>query len=113
MELLQLKYFLEVAKHESITQAAASLHVSQPSLSMTIQRLERELGAKLFERSKRRITLTAKGRKFYDAVYTAVNSLEEARIELTREGLQGHIIIGSYMPIAIVLPCIHAFADLQ
>ena len=111
MELLQLQYFLETAKHGSMTKAAESLYVSQPSLSQTIRRLEKELGTRLFERHGRNIVLTSKGRKFYDAVYLSMMSLEKAREDLTHETLQGHIRIGSYMPIHIILPCIHQFAD--
>ena len=110
MEILQLKYFLEVAKCESITRAAEALHVSQPSLSQTIGRLEKELDTKLFERRSRKLILTSKGRKFYDTAYSAVHNLERAKENLSRDGLQGNIVIGSYMPISILLPCIHEFA---
>lgn len=44
MELLQLQYFLTVARLEHVTEAARSLHVTQSSLSKTIQRLEEDLG---------------------------------------------------------------------
>lgn len=50
MELLQLKYFLEVARLEHMTEAARSLHVTQSSLSKTIGRLEEDLGVPLFDR---------------------------------------------------------------
>ena len=52
MELLQLQYFAEVARLESFTKAAQSLHISQPALSQTVKRLENELGVKLFERKE-------------------------------------------------------------
>lgn len=56
-----LKYFLAVAREESITAAAESLHVTQPTLSKQLIDLETELGCKLFERGKRKITLTDEG----------------------------------------------------
>ena len=51
MELLQLRYFCEVARRESVTKVAEELHVSQPSLSKTIKNLEQELGVVLFDLS--------------------------------------------------------------
>lgn len=77
MELLQLQYFTCVAKHESVTKAAEELHISQPSLSNSIIRLEKELGAQLFERKNRKMYLTNYGlfflsntRKILDLVNT-------------------------------------------
>lgn len=64
MELIQLRYFLIVANLEHITQAAEVLHVSQPSLSRTISRLENELGVKLFDRQGRQIILNEYGKAF-------------------------------------------------
>ena len=56
------KYFLVAAQEENITKAAEILHVSQPALSKQIMQLEEELGAKLFIRGKRSLTLTEEGR---------------------------------------------------
>lgn len=50
MELLHLSYFQTIARLESLTQAADVLHVSQPSLSKILKRLETELGYPLFDR---------------------------------------------------------------
>lgn len=61
MELRVLKYFLAVAREKNITAAAESLHVTQPTLSKQLMDLEEELGCKLFERRKRKITLTEEG----------------------------------------------------
>lgn len=58
MELLQLRYFLEVAESEHVTHSAQKLRVSQPSLTQAISRLERELGVQLFEPEGRGIRLT-------------------------------------------------------
>ena len=55
MELLQLRYFCVVAKHQNMTKAAAELMISQPALSKTISALERELGTPLFVRRNRYI----------------------------------------------------------
>lgn len=61
MELRVLRYFLAVAKEESITSAAQSLNVTQPTLSKQLMELEDELGKKLFLRGNRKITLTEDG----------------------------------------------------
>ncbi len=62
MELRVLRYFLAVAREESITAAANQLHVTQPTLSRQLMDLEEELGNPLFIRGNRRITLTEEGR---------------------------------------------------
>ena len=61
MELRVLKYFLTVAREESITKAAQVLHVTQPTLSRQLMQLEEELNANLFVRGKRKIELTQEG----------------------------------------------------
>jgi LysR family transcriptional activator of glutamate synthase operon len=55
MDLLQLKYFRELAYTQHMTELSEKLHISQPSLSMTISKLENELGVKLFDRVNRKI----------------------------------------------------------
>lgn len=64
MELLQLQYFVTVAKYENVSRAADDLYVSQPALSSAIIRLEKELGAPLFDRNGRKIFLNTYGRYF-------------------------------------------------
>ena len=62
MELRELKYFLAVAQTGSISAAADSLYITQPSLSRQMKNLETEAGGELFERGSRRITLTERGK---------------------------------------------------
>lgn len=61
MTLKQLEYFLAIAETGSITKAAANLNISQPPLSLQLKTLESELGATLFTRGKKHISITQKG----------------------------------------------------
>lgn len=61
MEIRELRYFLAIAKEQSISKAAEYLFIAQPSLSKQMQNLEKEIGAKLFIRGSRKITLTETG----------------------------------------------------
>ena len=65
MELRVLRYFVEAAKEESMTNAALKLHVTQPTLSKQIKELEEELGQKLFVRGNYNIRLTPEGEILY------------------------------------------------
>ncbi|WP_090577821.1 LysR family transcriptional regulator [Paenibacillus sp. OV219] len=82
MELLQLYYFLAVARSEHVTEAARSLHVTQSSLSKTIQRLEEDLGVSLFDRKGRKLQLNAFGRSFLRRTERALFELEQGKLEL-------------------------------
>jgi DNA-binding transcriptional LysR family regulator len=84
MELLQLRYFLVAAKHEHITRAAKELHISQSTLSITINRLETELGTSLFSHSGRNVRLNDAGRLVYKYAQTITNQLSDMQNELRR-----------------------------
>jgi DNA-binding transcriptional LysR family regulator len=93
MDLLQLRYFQVVAAQEHVTRAAEQLHVSQPSLSRTLARLEHELGARLFDRDGRRLRLNRFGQAFLVRVDRALGELEDARRELAEAaGLESGIV---------------------
>lgn len=61
MEIRVLRYFLTVVREEGITKAADVLHITQPTLSRQLAQMEEEMGARLFERGTRKITLTDEG----------------------------------------------------
>lgn len=83
MEILQLQYFLTVARLEHMTAAAQSLHVTQSSLSKTIQRLEEDLGVPLFDRVGRNLRLNEYGSRFLRRAERALFELEQGRQELS------------------------------
>ncbi|MBT2292515.1 LysR family transcriptional regulator [Paenibacillus albidus] len=82
MELLQLQYFLVVARLEHMTEAARSLHVTQSSLSKTIGRLEEDLGVPLFDRTGRKLRLNEFGNRFLRRAERALFELEQGKQEL-------------------------------
>ncbi|WP_017812247.1 LysR family transcriptional regulator [Paenibacillus shenyangensis] len=82
MELLQLQYFITVARTEHMTEAAQYLHVTQSSLSKTIQRLEEDLGVALFDRTGRNLRLNEAGRLFLRRTQKALLELEQGKQEI-------------------------------
>lgn len=82
MEIRQLKYFMEVAKREHMTEAAEVLHVAQSAVSRQISNLEDELGVDLFIRQGRKVRLTPIGRMFLDRISQAMAMLEDATREV-------------------------------
>ena len=62
IELYQLKQFLAVVEHETVSKAADALNMTQPALSRSLQNLEYELQLPLFDRGKNKITLNDSGR---------------------------------------------------
>ncbi len=97
MELRVLQYFLAVAREQSISGAAESLFLSQPTLSRQLKELEEQLGKQLFIRGNRRITLTEEGmilRKRAEEIMTLVKKAED-EISLTDDVIAGDITIGA------------------
>ena len=96
MDLRTLRYFLAVAREGTISAAAQSLHVTQPTLSRQMMELEDELGASLFARGRRRIALTEEGRfleqRAEEMVALAERTLAEFRAP--EDGVSGEVAIG-------------------
>ena len=89
MTIAQLKYLLAVAKHLNFTKASQECHVTQPTLSMQIQKLEDELGVLIFDRNKKPIKITEIGQKIVEQAKTIVN--ESARINDLVQQEKGYI----------------------
>ena len=98
MDIAQLEYFQAVAKLQNMTKAAEILHVSQPALSRAINRLESDLGVKLFEREGNRIRLGSYGAAFLERVDRVLKELGNAREELHQmdETDYGDIVFSSF-----------------
>ena len=97
MELRVLQYFLAVAREQSISGAAASLHLSQPTLSRQLKDLETELGKDLFIRGNCKITLTNEGmilRKRAKEIMELVQKAED-EISLSDDLIAGDITVGA------------------
>ena len=73
MTITQLYYVLAVAEHQNFTKAAEKCFVTQPTLSMQIQKLEDQLDIQIFDRSKKPIELTDVGRKIVNQAKNIVN----------------------------------------
>ena len=82
MDLLQLQYFQTIARLENLTKAAELLYVAQPNLSVSMKRLEEDLGVSLFDRRKGRIRLTQAGRLFLAYVDRVLGDLDRGVTEV-------------------------------
>ncbi len=114
MELRHLRYFIAVAEELHFGCAAESLGISQPPLSQQIQALEEEIGARLFERTNRRVELTDAGRLFLDESRQVLAQVDKAVLLARRAhlGELGELKIGftSSAPFTSTIPSsIHAF----
>ncbi|WP_342463289.1 LysR family transcriptional regulator [Ureibacillus sp. FSL K6-8385] len=109
MELRQLRYFVEVAEREHISEAAEHLHVAQSAVSRQIANLEEELGTALFERVGRNVKLTPIGKIFLEHAITALNAIDFAvkQVEEYLDPERGSIKIGFPTSLAsYVLPTV-------
>jgi LysR family transcriptional regulator, hydrogen peroxide-inducible genes activator len=102
MEIHQLRYFCAVAETNSFSRAALQTHVSQPSLSQQILKLEGELGARLFDRLGRSVRLTEIGRTFLPRARAVLRELEAAKgdVDERKDSVGGSISIGVIPTIA-------------
>ncbi len=97
MELRQLRYLVSLSEERSFTRAAAREHIAQPALSQQIQRLEREAGVPLVERTTRSVVITDAGEMLVARARRMLAEMEAAREELEslRGVMTGRVVIGA------------------
>ncbi|RMI41024.1 LysR family transcriptional regulator [Actinomadura harenae] len=104
MELQQMRYVVAVAETGTFTRAAERCMVVQSALSHQIARLERELGARLFDRTSRRVRLTPAGEAFLPAARLSLDAAERAKAEVAAVSgeVRGQIAIGAIPTVTAV-----------
>lgn len=102
MEMQQLRYVVAVARAGNFSRAAEQCHVAQPSLSQQIQKLEDELGERLFDRMKREVKLTSHGEVFLRRAIRILEEVDAAKREAAdaKDLLRGTLTIGVLPTIA-------------
>jgi DNA-binding transcriptional LysR family regulator len=104
MDLRHLEYFVAVAEERSFTRAAARLHVVQSGVSATVKALERELGARLLERTSKRVALTDAGRALLPKARATLDASVAARdaVDEVRGGLRGTLRLGTLTSVGLI-----------
>jgi DNA-binding transcriptional LysR family regulator len=98
-----LKYFCEAATTLNMSRAAERLGISQPSLSLAMQRIEESIGAKIFFRSKRGLALTQAGKQLLshtNSLLDAWSQVKSQALASTQE-IQGRYVIGCHTSVAL------------
>jgi LysR family nitrogen assimilation transcriptional regulator len=114
VEIRQLKYFVEIARHGSFSTAAVRIRVAQPALSTQIANLEKEIGQPLFTRHARGVRLTDAGEQFLDHAIEILQRVDEARLAMRPKSARGavEITLGAPPLISMMLtvPLVEAVA---
>ncbi|GGX47591.1 LysR substrate-binding domain-containing protein [Undibacterium squillarum] len=84
MEIRQLRYFVAIVDHGSLSRAARVLHIVQPALTQQIQSLEEELGTQLLHRSAQGMQATEAGKIFYEHAQAILKQISDARSAVTQ-----------------------------
>jgi DNA-binding transcriptional LysR family regulator len=114
MELRQLEYFQMASRLGSVTKAADCLHVAQPSVSVAIQKLEEELGVKLFDRNKKHLTLTAEGQIYLLHTNDILSRVQHSVMEMNDyRSLQQDFIRIGITPVTGTIFLPHVFTKFQ
>jgi len=105
LDLRLVRYFAAVAEHQNFGRAADALHVAQPSLSRQIQRLERQVGVRLLDRTPQGSRLTEAGQVFLPHAHSLLRSAHQAAGLARAAGAPGTITIG-YVGDFVITPAI-------
>jgi len=106
LDIKQLQYFIAVSEHMNFSKAAERLHISQPSLSNAIKKLEHEIGSPLLDRNTRNLQLTEAGEVLFERAKVIVKNMEVLKIEMDEVVVHGtsEITIGVMESIKHWLP---------
>jgi DNA-binding transcriptional LysR family regulator len=104
METRQLEYFVTVAEELNFTRAATRLFAVQSTVSAGVRSLEQELGTALFERSTKRVALTAAGIALLPEARAAIEALDRMRssVALSKQGIRGRLRVGTFTSLDFV-----------
>ena len=105
LELRLVRYFTVVADQRNFGRAAAELRVAQPALSRQIQRLERQLGAPLFDRTPRGTVLTDAGQAFLPEAHALLRAAHRATLTARAHAPAGSLVVG-YVEDLVVTPAV-------
>lgn len=111
MNTTQLRYFITAAQLQNLSRAAALLHLSQPSLSKSISRLEEEIGVPLFNRNGKKLTLNAQGQRFMESASRILKEADHAVTEIQEMGRANSLSIGIFEAESMVQDCLCAFSQ--
>lgn len=108
MTLDQLRYFQAVCQYNGVSRAAEALHISQPSISGAIHKLEEEFGVMLFTRQNKKLTLTKEGISLYEMASDLLLRAENTAKTMT--GLSDHKVLNLGIPpmlSSLILPMLY------
>lgn len=113
-QLSKLHTFEVAARHNSFSLAADELSLTPSAISHRINKLEEEIGIKLFERTHRKVVLTEEGQRIYHSLQKTLNNLNQEIIDIKNGETSGLLIIYSRPSFAQcwLVPRIHAFKEL-
>src|SRR3954468_12027194 len=113
MNLKQLQYFVQVARHGSLSRAATALRIGQPALSRHIRALEVDLRRSLFHRNGRGVVLTDAGARFLSYAQGMLSQMQGARaaLEGSDDEVTGSVAVGLPASVgrALTVPLAQAF----
>ncbi|HYD60464.1 MAG TPA: LysR substrate-binding domain-containing protein [Noviherbaspirillum sp.] len=115
MELRQLRYFVAIVDHGSLSRAARVLHIAQPALTQQIQQLEEELGAQLLHRSAQGVMSTDAGKIFYEHAQAILKQVSDAKSAVAQSTTRptGTVALGIPQSVsnALALPLLTAVRE--
>lgn len=114
-QLLAMRVFVRIAEAGTFVKAADALDIPRPTVTKLVQELERHLGAKLLQRTTRRVTVTAEGAAYYERAVQLIGELDDMDALVARTGaqLKGRlrVDIGSSLANLTLIPALPSFRE--